>query len=246
LLAVIGVLVVVACGALGAEVAARIDHRAGYLAVATYVPQGSVIVPSDLATVRMTSTAGVSAIPSAEKPSVVGLRASEPLEPGSLLVPDDLSGSLPLPVDDALVGASLSTDEAPDGLAPGDAVIVVLTDPGSDAVSPSSPAGGTASGTSPSSTSAGSTGAATSGADSGTGTGIGPVSTASAGTSSAGGGVALGTVYAIVLPSASDQAGSSDNEIVTLEVPKSDAAAVTAASASGDVSLAEISTKKPS
>jgi Flp pilus assembly protein CpaB len=44
-----------------------------------------------------------------------------------------------------------------------------------------------------------------------------------------------------MLASADAQDASSDNEIVTLEVPKPDAAEVTAASAAGDVSLAEVS-----
>jgi hypothetical protein len=160
------------------------------------------------------------------------MRASEPLEPASLLVPGDLSGGLPLPADDALVSTSLSTNQAPDGLAPGDTVIVVLTNPNADSVSSSSPAGVSGSGSSV-------TGSSVRGT-----AGTGATSTAGSGTSTAVGGGAIGTVYAIVLPSASNQAGSSGNEIVTLEVPKSDAAAVTTASAAGDVSLAEISTKR--
>jgi len=214
-LTAVGVLVVVACAALGAEVATRVDHRAGYLAVAAYVPQGSVIVSGDLAVVRMTSASGVAAIPSAEEATVLGSRASEPLEPGSLLVGDDLSGALPLPAADALVGASLASNQAPAGLAPGDSVIVVFSEPDSDA-SPAPTAGTT---TSPA---------------------------ASSSTSTGQGGPAIGTVYAIAVPSAGDQGDASDDEIVTLEIPKSDAAEVTAASAAGDVSLAEVSSRPSS
>jgi hypothetical protein len=202
-LAAFGVLVVVGCAALGADVATRVDHRAAYLAVATYVPEGSAIAPGDLALVRMTPASGLAAIPSADSASVLGRRASEPLEPGSLLVPDDLTDALPLPAGDALVGTSLSTDQAPAGLTPGASVIVVLSAPSS--------AGSTAS--------VGESGAA----------------------STSDGAIAVGTVYAVVLPSTSDQAAASDDEIVTLEVPKPAAAEVTAASAAGSVSLAEIS-----
>lgn len=211
LLAALGLFVVLGCGALGAEVASRVDHRAAYLAVASYVPQGAVIVSSDLAVVALTSAPGVTAIPSADTASVLGRRSSEPLEPGSLLVPDDLTGTLPLPAADALVGTSLGTNEAPAGLTPGDSVIVVLsgTFSGSPTTTPSSAIVTTPTG-------------------------------ASSSTPSAVGGATVGEVYAIELPSASDEAVSSDDELVTLEIPKSVAAKVTAASAAGDVSLAEI------
>jgi hypothetical protein len=208
-LAAIGVLVVVGCTALGAEVAARIDHRAGYLAVATYVPQGSVITSGDLSVVSMTSPSGVALIPSADAPSVLGRRASELLEPGSLLVPGDLSDTLPLPDGDALVGTSLGTDQAPAGLTPGASVLVVLSG-ASSAESIGSP---------------------------------NPSGAPGSGASGAEGQLAVGTVYAVVLPSVSDEAASSEDELVTLEVPESAAAVVTAASAAGDVSLAEVSDK---
>jgi len=207
MLAAIGVLVVVGCAALGADVAARVDHRAGYLSVATYVPQGSVIVPGDLAVVSMTSASGVNVIPAADTPSVLGKRASEPLEPGSILVPSELSGTLPLPDGDALVGTSLSTDQVPAGLTPGASVLVVPSGPNSSvSIGSSSPSG-----------------------------------TPGVGSSATDGPLTVGTVYAIVLPPAGDQTASSGGEIVTLEVPKSAAAEVTAASAAGDVSLAELS-----
>jgi hypothetical protein len=221
-LAAVGVLVVVGCAALGAEVATRVDHRSAYLAVATYVPQGAVIVPRDLATVRTTLATGVAAIPAAEESSAVGRRASEPLEPGGLLVPDDLSDTVPLPQADALVGATLGSNQAPTGLTPGDWVIVVLSGP--DA-------------------------APATGATDSSGSTSGPGNSATTGSSSPPGGtssvvgqgeLAIGTVYAIAPPSASDQADSPDTEIVTLEIPQSAAAEVTAASAAGDISLAQI------
>jgi len=228
MLAALGVLVVVACAALGAEVAAQVDHRQGYLAVATYVPQGSVITTGDLAVVSAGLSEGVQAIPQADLRTVLGRRASEPLEPGSLLVADDLTTDVPLPVSDALVGTSLSTDQAPSGLDPGDVVIVVLSGTGS-------PVGtGDTSGSASSATSS-STGASASVSSSGRG--------ATAGSAASTGVLAVGTVYALALPSANDPAGTSSDETVTLEVPRTDAEAVAAASAAGDVSLAEVSAK---
>ncbi len=198
MLAALGVLVVVSCAAVGAKIAGSVDHRAGYLAVATYLPQGSVIAASDLSVVDAGLSGGVQAIPQDDERLVVGQRASEPLEPGSLLVPRELTASVPLPTSEALVGASLASDQAPTGLDPGDVVLVVLSGSGADV-----PSGAAASRV-----------------------------------------LALGNVYAIALPSASSPAGSSDDETVTLEVPATDAAAVTAASAAGDVSLAEVSAKE--
>ncbi|MGD0083408.1 MAG: SAF domain-containing protein [Acidimicrobiales bacterium] len=230
MLAALGVLVIVACAALGAEVAARVDHRQGYLAVATYVPQGSVITTGDLAIVSAGLSEGVQAIPQADLRTVLGRRASEPLEPGSLLVADDLTTDVPLPVSDALVGTSLSTDQAPSGLDPGDVVIVVLSGNGTG-----SPVGtGDTSGSASSATSS-STGASASVSSSGRG--------ATAGSAASTGVLAVGTVYALALPSANDPAGTSSDETVTLEVPRTDAEAVAAASAAGDVSLAEVSAK---
>jgi len=221
MLAALGVLLVVGCAAVGAEVATRVDHRLGYLAVAAYVPQGSLISPSNVAVVDVGLSDGVQAIPQGDLPTVLGRRASEALDPGSLLVPADLTTVVPLPASAALVGASLSSDQAPTGLGPGDVVIVVLSGSGTNL--PTGAGGATA-----------------------------PASASGSGSGSAGGGdtgatpagvLAVGTVYAVALPSASDSAASASDETLTLEVPKADAAAVTAASAAGDVSLAEISTR---
>jgi hypothetical protein len=214
LLSVLGVLVVLVCALLGAEIAAHANHRSHYLAVATYVPQGAAITFGDLTVVSLTAGSGVSAVPSTQTASVLGRRASEPLEAGSLLVPDDLTATLPLPAGDALVGTSLESDQAPAGLMPGDFVMIVL--------------GGQSSGLPGSASGAGA--AASTHSSSTTGTAAAAVS----------GSLGVGTVYAISLPSAASAENSSDTEIVTLEVPRSAAALVTAASAVSDISLAQI------
>ncbi|MGA2208957.1 MAG: SAF domain-containing protein [Acidimicrobiales bacterium] len=215
LMSALGVLVVLVCALLGAEVAAHANHRSRDLAVATYVPQGAAITAADLTIVSLTAGSGVSAVPSSESESVLGRRASEPLEPGSLLVPDDLTAAAPLPAGDALVGTSLANDQAPAGLTPGDSVLIVLG--GQGAGLPGSASGDGEVASTPSSSTTGTTPAAVSGT------------------------LAVGTVYAISLPTSGSAASSSDSEIVTLEVPRSAAALVTAASAVSDISLAQIS-----
>jgi hypothetical protein len=201
-LAAVGVLIVVGCAALGATLGTRLDRRGAYIVIAAYVPQGAAIVAGDLGVVRLTSTTGLTAIPSVDEASVLRRRASEPLEPGSLLVPGDLGAGVRWPAGDALVGTSLASDQAPGGLAPGASVIVVMSGPSGSSATPVNGSGP----------------GATNGSE-----------------------LAMGTVVAITAPSANNGADSSDGEIVTLEVPKSTAAEVTAASAAGDVSLAEIS-----
>jgi len=214
LLSALGVLVVLGCALLGAEIAAHVNHRSSYLAVAAYVPQGAAITASDLTIVSLTVGSGVSAVPSTQTASVLGHRASEPLEPGSLLVPDDLTASLPLPAGDALVGTSLSSDQAPAGLMPGDSVIIVLGGQSSGL-----PSAATETGSSPSTHGSSTTGTS---------------DPAVSGT------LAVGMIYAISVPSAAGAGSSSDNEVVTLEVPRTAAGLVTAASAVSDISLAQI------
>ncbi len=227
MLAAAGVLVVLACAAAGADVALHVDHRGQYLAVAAVIPQGAVLVPADLSIVSLDTARGLAAIPAAQSGLVLGRRATEPLAPGNLLTPSDVTGSVPLPDTESLVGASLSADQAPQGLEVGDSVLVVLSGSASltsGIASSSSGLSGTESPTSPTS----------------------PTSPASPAQSSSSPGqaqslvLATGTVYALWSAATSSQAGSSNQELVTLEVPKSAAPAVTAASAAGDVSLAQI------
>jgi hypothetical protein len=135
LLTAIGVFVVAGCAVLGAGLAAHVTQRSPYLAMATFVPQGSLITPSDVTVVRLAGGSGLAAVPAADSTSVFGRRASEPLEPGSLLVPGDVTTLLPLPSGDALVGTSLADDQAPTGLVPGDSVIVVVSGQGSSPTS---------------------------------------------------------------------------------------------------------------
>jgi hypothetical protein len=224
MLTALGVLVVVGCALAGAQLAAHVNDRSSYVAVARLVSQGSVITSGDLTTVSLTAGSGLAAVPSTETSSVVGQRASEPLQPGSLLVPSDLTSAVPLPAADALVGTSLAVDQAPAGLVAGDSVIVVL--------------GGDAAGLPTGSPTTLSPDAQPS---------SGPSSRPATSTASLGSGVvAVATIYAVSISSAADPDAGSGDEIVTLEVPAAAAVQVTAASADSDISLAEISAKAPS
>jgi hypothetical protein len=205
--------IVLSCGALGAMVAGRVPRPVEFLAVAHVVPAGVTVTASDLGIVSLAPVAGLNAMPLQDAARVVGHRAGEDLEPGSLLVPSELVPQSGLPAGVALVGTSLAVDQMPAGLAAGELVLVVLS--------------GTAA----------------------TGGGVALATTNATGTEASGASVlsATGppgailcraTVISVSAPgSSSGQAGT---QSATLEVPEAAAGAVTAASASGNVSLAEV------
>ncbi len=203
-MAMLGLLVVAGCALAGAQLAAHAERRSGYLAVSAYVPTGAVVTAADLTLVQLSAPGALDVVPVDEAAAVVGKRASEPLLPGTLVSPADLTTARPLSSADALVGANLAADQMPASLQVGDTVLVVLAGQGA------------------------------SGTESPVTSGAGPTSPSP---SSEGGGViATGTVYALTATSADSPGG----EVVTIEVPRPVAGAVTAASADGDVSLAQI------
>lgn len=217
LLAAGGVAIVLACGALGAVVANRAPRPVVLLAVAHRVPAGVPVTASDLETVSVAPVAGLDAIPLLDAGQVIGRRAAEELEPGSLLVPAELSPQQGLPADVALIGTSLAVDQMPAELTAGERVLVVLS--GTNGVGSSlatdtaSAAGGTSSRASvPSPT--------------------GPPGSV----------LCRATVISVSSPvSSSGLAGTpATTSVATLEVPEAAAGAVTAASAAGDVSLAVV------
>ncbi len=219
MLAAAGVLIVLICAASGADLATRVDHKQPYMVVARYIPQGSVIESSDLSTAELSVSDGVAAVPASDASRVVGLRASEPLWPATLLEPADLTAGGTLPANYALVGASLEANQLPEAVAVGDAVIVVVSS------------------TSGTPTATGGTASSSSGAPS---TGSVASDTQTKPASVPPGAAATGVVYALAAPSQSAQTAGSTAELVTLEVPISEAAAIAAASAAGDVSIAEL------
>ena len=211
------------CGALGAMVANRAPRPTAFLAVVHLVPVGMTVTASDLESVSIAPTAGLDAMPLRDAGQVIGQRAGEDLEPGSLLVPGDLAPRRGLPAGAAIVGTSLAVDQMPADLAPGQSVLVVLS--GTMGSGESSPAG---------SGSAAETSAAL-------GSSASVVSVPSP-TGPPGSVLTRATVISVVAPGGSSgPAGTQSTTFVTtLEVPETAAAAVAAASAVGDVSLAVI------
>ncbi len=209
------------CAALGAVVANRAPRPVAFLAVTHLVPVGMMVTASDLEAVSIAPVAGLDAIPLRDAGQVIGHRAIELLEPGSLLVPGDLTSERGLPAGTALVGASLAVNQMPTELAPGQRVLVVLT--------------GTASAGEDSATSSGSA-VGTPSADGGSASG-GSVPSP---TGPPGSVLPQATVTSISAPGGLSGTSGAESAafVATLEVPEAAAATVTAASAAGDISLA--------
>ena len=223
LLAVGGALVVLVCAGLGAMVANRAPRPVSFLAVARLVPGGTTVSASDLEAVSISAGSGIDAIPLRDAGQVIGHRVTEDLEPGSLLVPADLAPQKGLATGVALVGTSLAVNEMPTGLSAGQRVLVVLS--GTSAASDSSPTGPA------------STGGPVSTGNAPTGAGTVPSPTGPPGSV-----LAKATVVSVATAGSSSglAAGQATTLVATLEVPEAAAAAVTAASAVGSVSLAVI------
>lgn len=127
-LAVASLLLAVVCAALFATAYSKAGHQISVLAVARPISEGSVIVASDLTSVRASLSSGVNAVPESNAASVVGRTAAVDLVPGSLLVENDVTLMFEPPQGDALVGVALKPGLLPaQGLAPGEAVDIVLT-----------------------------------------------------------------------------------------------------------------------
>ena len=121
----------------------RAGHEVSVLAVSEHVEQGQALTGSDLSVERISLSPGVSAIPAASVGSIVGRRAAVTLEPGSLLVPGDLSRSSSVPAGYAVVGVALKSGQLPAaGVTAGETVDIVMTG------TPGSPYSGSATGAS--------------------------------------------------------------------------------------------------
>lgn len=123
---VLGLLLVATCTLAGSELAAHAGERSGYVAVARFVPEGAVVSAEDLRIVDLSRPGGLAVVPASEAATVVGRQASEPLEPGTLLAPAEVSPNNQLSENEALVGTSLAADQMPGALHVGEAVLVVV------------------------------------------------------------------------------------------------------------------------
>lgn len=222
-LAVAGALLVLACGAIGADVATRTGAKVAFLVASREVAPGTTVTPADLSTLLLSPAPGLDAIPASDSASVIGRSTTVAMDPGSLVVPGELETGPALPTQMALVGASLADNQMPATLAVGDHVLVVL------------------SGTSGLTASSGSAGASASQArTAGPATTPGTSSSVPSPTAPPGAVMATATVITIASFQPGSSGSTSASAVVTLEIPDATAGPITAASAAGDISLAMV------
>jgi hypothetical protein len=129
-LTVLGLVVMLACGAVFGALMLRTGGRVAVLAVAREVPPGQVLTEQDLREVRVAADAGVALVPSGERDAVVGRFAAVRLLPGSLLPPSAVTPQPIPPPGYVKVGLRLRPGQVPaEPLSPGDLVAVVAASP---------------------------------------------------------------------------------------------------------------------
>jgi hypothetical protein len=124
--AVASALVVFASVALFVGIYSRARREVSVVVVARAVGAGTPVTMADVAPVRVALGGSVTAIPYRDLSDVVGRWAAEPLIPGTLLAPSELSGPPGIPTGSAEVGVVLKPGQLPAaGLRTGDRVMVV-------------------------------------------------------------------------------------------------------------------------
>jgi Flp pilus assembly protein CpaB len=128
-LAILGLLLVVACALGFGTILTQVGQQHQVLVLAHPVDVGGVITASDLglATVS-TGTSGIAFITAGKESTVIGRPAAVAMPAGAPVIAADL-GSLPPPAGQAVVAVLIKPGDAPPSLAPGAAVWVVITTP---------------------------------------------------------------------------------------------------------------------
>ena len=128
-LAILGLLLVVACALGFGTILTQVGQQHQVLVLAHPVDVGDDITASDLglATVS-TGTSGIAFITASNESTVIGRPAAVAMPAGAPLIAADL-GSIPPPAGQAVVAVLIKPGDAPPSLAPGAAVWVVITTP---------------------------------------------------------------------------------------------------------------------
>ncbi len=128
LVAVASTALVLASVAIFATVYSSADKRVPVLVVTTTIHQGQRITGSDLGTVDVAASGGLSMVPVAEASELSGTWAASTIPAGSLINRSDVTTSRPLAGGTAVVGLALKEGQLPaGGVEPGDRVMIVAT-----------------------------------------------------------------------------------------------------------------------
>jgi hypothetical protein len=134
---VLGAALVVACALAFAVTSLRVDPRAEVLVLARPVAAGQVLTSADLDVARIVPDSTVPVIPASERDSIAGRTATMPLAARTLLSGGVLGAASWPPRGQSVIAVPVKPGRAPDGLAPGTAVtVLVLPSAGAPSQSP--------------------------------------------------------------------------------------------------------------
>jgi SAF domain len=128
-LAIVGVLLVVACAAMFAVGWLQAGNRQPVLALAQPVTAGQVLTSADLQVVRVSASGPLSLLAASQESDVVGRTVATALPAGSLLTAAEV-GVVPLGAGQALLGVAVKPGQYPPDLAAGQTVDVLATPAG--------------------------------------------------------------------------------------------------------------------
>jgi hypothetical protein len=130
---VVGLLLVLVFGAVGAQAYLQVGGRTAVLVVARPVAAGHSIGSQDLGEARISLDPAVHAVPASDRDRVVGRVAVVGLVPQSLLTREAVAAAAIPAAGEAIVGVALKAGQLPNALKAGDHVMVVLTPPAGSA-----------------------------------------------------------------------------------------------------------------
>jgi hypothetical protein len=146
-LVVVGVLLVVGCALVFAEVSLRAGRGQEVLVVAEPVAAGQVVTAGDLRAVRLSAAGGVASVPAGDEQAVVGEPAAVALSAGSVLTRADVGAGAGVGAGFDVVAVALKPGAYPPDLSAGARVQVVpvasSSGSGSGAPTGSGPVGAT-------------------------------------------------------------------------------------------------------
>jgi hypothetical protein len=124
-LVVVGVLLVVGCALVFAEVSLRTGRGQEVLVVAEPVAAGQVVTAGDLRAVRLSAAGGVASVPAGDEQAVVGQPAAVALSAGSVLTRADVGAGAGVGAGFDVVAVALKPGAYPPDLSAGARVQVV-------------------------------------------------------------------------------------------------------------------------
>ncbi len=126
---VVGTLLVLTCAVAFATTALHVDPRTAVLALARSVPAGQALSAADLAVVRIVPDDALAVVTEDRRSSVVGRTLRLPVVADTLLSESMLGPPAWPPAGQSLVAVSVKPGRAPDGLAAGTHVLVLVVAP---------------------------------------------------------------------------------------------------------------------